>query len=101
MDQNITQSLDVNGLEGARVGIMRQLSDTPTTDPEFLALFNQAIGDIAVSGEHTSICRAHTLYLWLSQGVRLAVNWRCMLKYACGSEVPKLIFIVCWDKLSA
>ncbi len=49
---NISQSLDVSGLEGARVGVLRQLSDTPTTDPEFLALFNQAIDDMAVSGEH-------------------------------------------------
>ena len=32
-----------NGLEGARIGVLRQVSDTPTTDPEILALFDQAL----------------------------------------------------------
>ncbi len=52
MDQNYTQFLQVDGLEGARVGVLRQLSDTPTTDPEVLSLFNQAVADMAANGEH-------------------------------------------------
>ncbi|CAL8462935.1 g2469 [Coccomyxa elongata] len=50
MDQNYSQFLQVDGLEGARVGVLRQLSDTPTTDPEVLSLFNQAVADMAANG---------------------------------------------------
>lgn len=52
MDQNYTQYLRVDGLKGAYVGILRQLSDTPTSDSNVLSLFNQAIADMAAKGEH-------------------------------------------------
>jgi len=45
-----TTSLDADGLAGARIGVMRAISDTDTADPEILALFNQALADMAAAG---------------------------------------------------
>lgn len=43
--QNYTQFLDKDGLNGARIGVLRTLSDKDT-DPQVKALFEQAISDL-------------------------------------------------------
>lgn len=43
-------SLTRDGLRGARIGVVRQLSNTDTTDPEILALFEDALKAMARSG---------------------------------------------------
>ena len=45
-----TQFLDRNGLQGARIGVLRVLSDTDSTDPRVKALFEQAIRDLRAQG---------------------------------------------------
>jgi Asp-tRNA(Asn)/Glu-tRNA(Gln) amidotransferase A subunit family amidase len=45
-----TAFLDTDGLRGARIGVLRVLSDTPTTDPRIKALFENAIGDLIKLG---------------------------------------------------
>ena len=47
---NYTQFLDAHGLAGARVGVLRQLSNTPTADPELLGIFNAALARMAQQG---------------------------------------------------
>jgi len=44
--EKYTQFLDKNGLQGARIGIFRELSNTETADPHVIALFEKAIEDI-------------------------------------------------------
>ena len=39
-----------DGLRGARIGVVRQLSDTETADPDTLRLFNQALKDLKDGG---------------------------------------------------
>ena len=51
LPDNYTQFLNANGLRGMRVGILRQLSNTPTADPEFQTLFARAIADMAQAGK--------------------------------------------------
>jgi amidase len=48
--ENYAQFLDKDGLKGARIGVFRLYTDVPTTDPEVLALFEQAIEDIKLAG---------------------------------------------------
>ncbi len=43
-------SLTRDGLRGARLGVVRQLSNTDTADPEILALFEKALADLARRG---------------------------------------------------
>jgi Asp-tRNA(Asn)/Glu-tRNA(Gln) amidotransferase A subunit family amidase len=43
-------SLTRDGLRGARLGVVRQLSNTETADPEILALFETALSDLARHG---------------------------------------------------
>ncbi len=45
-----TQDLNPNALRGARIGVLRRYSDTPTTDPEIKALLNKAIADLKAQG---------------------------------------------------
>nr|WP_230407100.1 amidase family protein [Pontibacter cellulosilyticus] len=47
--QNYTQFLDKNGLKGARIGVLRVLSDKDP-DPQVKALFEQAIADLQALG---------------------------------------------------
>lgn len=47
---NYNQFLDKAGLVGARIGVVRQLSDRETADSDLLALFNQALTDMAQKG---------------------------------------------------
>jgi amidase len=42
--------LRTDGLEGARIGVVRQLSDTDTADPEVLARFHEALEVLARAG---------------------------------------------------
>ncbi len=44
-----TQFLDVHGLEGARIGVLRELSENDP-DPEVHALFEKAIADMRAAG---------------------------------------------------
>ena len=45
-----TAFLDADGLDGARIGVMRAISDTETADAEILALFEQALADMEDAG---------------------------------------------------
>lgn len=45
-----TEFLDRDGLKGARLGVLRFLSDTPTADAEITALFEAAIADLRDRG---------------------------------------------------
>ena len=47
--QNYTQFLDKNGLKGARIGVLRVLSDK-NPDPQVKALFEQAVADLKALG---------------------------------------------------
>jgi Asp-tRNA(Asn)/Glu-tRNA(Gln) amidotransferase A subunit family amidase len=44
------KSLDKDGLQGARIGVVRQLFMGPDTDPEILALLEQALADMKRQG---------------------------------------------------
>jgi len=49
MPATYTQFLDVRGLKGARIGVLRELSETDP-DPEVHALFEKAIADMRAAG---------------------------------------------------
>lgn len=42
--------LDKNGLQGARIGILRALVDTEDADPDVIAVFDQALTDLEKAG---------------------------------------------------
>jgi amidase len=42
--------LSADALRGARIGVLRQLSNTPTTDPEVLVRFDEALHTLRVRG---------------------------------------------------
>ncbi len=44
------QYLDPNCLRGARIGVLRRYIDTPTADPEMIALTEKAIADLKAAG---------------------------------------------------
>ena len=44
--ENYLQYLDPEGLKGARLGVLRAVSNTETADPEMVALFDRAIEDL-------------------------------------------------------
>jgi amidase len=48
--KNYLDYLDRNGLEGAKIGVLRALSDQETTDFDIADLFNNAIADIKAQG---------------------------------------------------
>src|SRR5262245_45100412 len=43
-------ALNADGLKGARIGVLHQAYDTPTTDPDVAALFAKAIADLQRAG---------------------------------------------------
>ncbi|HUF27735.1 MAG TPA: amidase family protein [Gemmatimonadaceae bacterium] len=43
-------SLERNGLRGARIGVLRQAYERPTTDPEVVRVFEAALGDMREQG---------------------------------------------------
>lgn len=47
---NYAQSLDANGLRSARIGVLRQAYESPTTDPEVVQLFRRALDDLRKQG---------------------------------------------------
>ena len=47
---NYSQALDANGLRGARIGVLRQAYESPTTDPEVVQLFRRALDDLRKQG---------------------------------------------------
>ncbi len=48
--ESYTDHLDVDGLEGKRIGVFRHYTDQPTTDPEVLKVFEKAIDDLDSGG---------------------------------------------------
>lgn len=44
--ESYMKSLDIKGLEGARIGVLRALSDSPEDDPEIRSLFEAALSDL-------------------------------------------------------
>jgi Asp-tRNA(Asn)/Glu-tRNA(Gln) amidotransferase A subunit family amidase len=48
--RSYVSSLSRDGLRGARIGVVRQLSNTDTADPEILALFERALADLSGHG---------------------------------------------------
>lgn len=47
---NYAASLVKDGLRGARIGVLHQAYDRPTADPEVLAVFGRAVGDLRRAG---------------------------------------------------
>src|SRR5262245_61682782 len=47
---NYSESLVKNGLQGARIGVLRQAFEGPSVDPEVRAVFNRAIEDLRKAG---------------------------------------------------
>lgn len=50
LPDNYLEYLKLDGLQGVRIGVLREISNTPTTDPEVEKLFNQAITDLQKAG---------------------------------------------------
>ena len=48
--ETYTSSLDANALRGARIGVVRRLSNTRTADSAVIALFDAALRDLARAG---------------------------------------------------
>ncbi len=48
--ENFTQFLDHDGLDGAKIGVLRIVADAPTADPEIQALFTHALEDMKSKG---------------------------------------------------
>lgn len=49
-EEGYVAGLSPDGLAGARIGVLRTVSDTETADPEIRALFEQALRDLAELG---------------------------------------------------
>ncbi|MEW5914747.1 MAG: amidase family protein, partial [Gemmatimonadota bacterium] len=47
---NYAQALDANGLRGARIGVLRQAYESPSTDAEVVQLFHRALDDLRKQG---------------------------------------------------
>jgi len=50
VDANYASALQVDGLKGARIGVLRQAYDTPTLDPDVAQVFRQALGELQREG---------------------------------------------------
>jgi Asp-tRNA(Asn)/Glu-tRNA(Gln) amidotransferase A subunit family amidase len=50
VDPDYGAALKPDGLKGARVGVLHQAYDTPTTDPEILEIFQNALGELQREG---------------------------------------------------
>jgi len=48
--EDYTAFLDPEGLKGARIGVLRALVDTEDADPRVIALFEEALADMAAAG---------------------------------------------------
>jgi amidase len=48
--KSYTETLDKNGLKGARIGVLRRYFETPNTDPQIKALVERAIQDLKAQG---------------------------------------------------
>jgi len=51
--KSYTEHLDADGLEGRRIGVFRHYTDQPTTDPEVLKVFEEAIDNLDSGGAET------------------------------------------------
>jgi amidase len=54
VDPDYAAALRLDGLKGARVGVLHQAYDTPTTDPEVLQIFQSALGELQREGATVS-----------------------------------------------
>jgi len=50
VDADYSASLKLDGLKGARIGVLHQAYDSPTLDPEVAAVFQQALGELKREG---------------------------------------------------
>jgi Asp-tRNA(Asn)/Glu-tRNA(Gln) amidotransferase A subunit family amidase len=50
VDANYAAALRADGLRGARLGVLRQAYEGPTTDPEVLDVFKTALGELRAAG---------------------------------------------------
>ena len=50
LPQKYAASLVADGLKGARIGVLRQAYERPTTDPEIVQVFMQAVDDLRRAG---------------------------------------------------
>jgi len=50
VDADYSASLKLDGLKGARIGVLHQAYDSPTLDPEVAAVFQQALGELKRGG---------------------------------------------------
>lgn len=50
MEREYSRSLDPKGLKGARIGVVRQYFETPTTDPKIKAITEQALEELRAAG---------------------------------------------------
>jgi Asp-tRNA(Asn)/Glu-tRNA(Gln) amidotransferase A subunit family amidase len=50
VEPDYTRFLERDGLSGARLGVLRALVDTEDADPEVVAVFNAAVGDLRRAG---------------------------------------------------
>ncbi|WP_455222140.1 amidase family protein [Kaarinaea lacus] len=50
LPEDYLQYLKMDGLKGARIGVLRDISDVPTADPEILGLFERALKDMKALG---------------------------------------------------
>ena len=60
------KSLIRTGLKGARIGVLRQAYETPTTDPEIVTVFTKALEDLKAAG--ATVVDAITIELPSRQG---------------------------------
>lgn len=49
-EKDYREFLQADGLEGARIGVLRALVDTEDADAEIVAIFNQAVADLEAAG---------------------------------------------------
>ena len=54
------KSLISDGLKGARIGVLRQAYETPTTDPEIVSVFTKALEDLQSGRRRPSSIRSRS-----------------------------------------
>ena len=52
---NYTQFLNAGGLRGARLGVVRSISDVPFADPEVVTLYQGAITELEEQGAASQV----------------------------------------------
>lgn len=75
-----TRFLNASALAGARIGVMRSISDVPSADPEVSAIFERALGDLKRQGaSQAKAYRTPTPYNLVCKSVQktvyVCVSW--------------------------